>query len=412
MTDFILYIDNIIEYCISTMKNPYLGFNYFLFYCSFAMLLLMLAYASATKILQDFRKRRYKELWMQFYGEIKSLFFSTDSAQVDLPFLQRLDEYFGRNHILLKKGIKRVAFENALLLIISEREDAISMGRQTAYQFSLVEASAAALRSRSVSRQLRGCQQAGAYLYEPSIPLLLNLLRKQSSRLQYSVLLALADFRRPELIVDSFKIIENNIMANERIFRQVVSKMGDRKTELFGAIFELNSPILTPNFLNYIDTYSANVYFDQIIVMGKSEDIELRIAAIRGIAASKNSRGTPELIDAIRAEEWEVRAAAAKGMQSISSPEADSQLLCAICDRSWWVRYNAAKAVLMSPNHKELVEKVLQSEDLFAIDSLHYSAYTIGMMDIVALIQDQTVEEGVSEPFDTDNLAYSANASN
>lgn len=400
MTDLASYLKNIIEHCITAMKSPYLEFNYLIINFLLNALLFTLTCALITKVVHDSRNRRYRVLWTHFSGEIESLFFCTDSTQVDLAFLQRLDAYFECHRHLLKKSKQRAAFEDVLLLTMSEREDTVAMGRQTAYRFSLPKASCDNLKSISISRQMRGCQQAGAYLYKPAIPLLLNLLRKKSPQLQYNVLLALADFRRPGLVVESFKIIENDIIVNERIFREIVSKMDDQKTELFGAIFELNSPILTPSFLKYIDADSANVYLDQIIVMGNSEDTELRIAAIRGIAASKNSRGVPALIQALQAEEWEIRAAAAKGLKDISTQEADDQLLCAIFDNAWWVRYNAALALLTSPNRNELVEKTLQTEDPHAISSLQHAAHAMGMADIVTLIHERGVEADIDDTSD------------
>lgn len=304
---------------------------------------------------------------------------------------------------MLKKGRAREVFERALLRTMNENEEIAMEVRKTAYRFSFIEELLMNLNSNNVNRRLRGCQQVGAYLYEPAVPLLLKMLHFTLPQLQYSVLLALANFGRPELIVEAFQIIEHAVLVNDRTVREIVYKMGDRKSELFGAILKGNSPVLVPLFLKFIDMDSANTYLFNIINLSKTDDMELRIAAVRALAQTKNQVVVPELIAALEAEEWEVRAAAAKGLQSVPHQDASFPLLQAMSDRAWWVRQNAALAALSLANPKKMIKKALLTNDPYALDSLYYAADILGMTEIVEEVKKKQKQNQSTENQPTKN---------
>lgn len=274
----------------------------------------------------------------------------------------------------------------------------MDMARQTAHRFLFVEESIGNLSSNKVAHQLRGCQQAHAYKYEPTVPLLLDLLREMSPALQYSALRALANFEDPQLVLSAFETIEHSLLVNDRTIREIIVMMGDRKTELFDGVFQRNSPILVPLFLKFIDTNSANVYLELILEMAQSEDMDLRIAAIRALAQSRDERVVPELIEALQAEDWEIRAAAAKALQSVPNQEVDVPLLHAVCDSSWWVRQNAATAALLMPHHRMLVKEIFLLGDAYAMESLRHAADN---MDMIHIIQQVEEEIALTEPTQT-----------
>lgn len=174
------------------MKNSYLYFNYSTICCVSIVLVIMLIYAVISKVLHANIERAYHTLLERFAKEIDALFFPTNDGQSDLPFSQRLEVYYEENISLLKKGQQRVAFQEALLNIMADKKEVICMGRQTASRFSYVEDAIADLKSGNITRQMRGCQQIGSYLYEPAIPLVFQILQTMSSKLQYSALMCLS----------------------------------------------------------------------------------------------------------------------------------------------------------------------------------------------------------------------------
>lgn len=379
------------------MYNSDLYTNYLIIVSIFIVMIIMIVYAIVTKLLQDYLKRRHGMLLKRYLGEIKQLFQAPDRK-----FSHQLDDYYKQNGNILKRGMEREVFETALLQILNENEMIRHKARETAYRFSFEQESIANLSSNNLTRQLQGCQQVGAYLYEDGIPLLFQMLSYPMPQLQYITLLSLAEFGQPELIVQAFDIIEYAVLVNDRAVREIVRKMGDRKSELFDAILKGNSSILVPLFLKFMDSDSANTYLDRIITFTKSEDMELRIAAVRALTQTKNKQVVLALIDAMQDKDWEVRAAAAKGLQAIPDQDSYFPLLHAMSDPAWWVRQNAAVAVLSLPSPESLIKKALLSGDAYALDSLYHAADRLGMTNTVKEIQEQLDENEIQQPKEDD----------
>ncbi len=375
------------------MKNPSLyHYNYLVITIISVILIIMLLYAIFAKIAHDYIKHRNGILLEKFTKEIKELLFPTDKQQIELAFLQRLYVYYMQNSRLLKRGRERSLFEEALLQCINKDRENADKALEIANCFSFSEESIPNLTSNNTARRLKGCQQAGAYLYEAAIPFLFKILHILSPQLQYSALISLAEFGDPDLVVRSFEMIEHVILVNDRAVREIVGKMGNKKSDLFYMILDGNSPILVPLFLKFIDEGSANLYLSQIMVLAKSDDIEMRIAAIRALAETKNKKVLSELIDALEDEEWEVRAAAAKGIREIPDQQAYAPLLKAMSDSAWWVRQNAALTALSLPKPEVFIKEALQSRDNYAIDSLTYAANVMNMSEIINMISSYQSE--------------------
>lgn len=369
------------------MRDPSLySFNYLVLASISVLLIIMLLYAIFAKIAHDYVEHRNGILLEKFTNEINELISPTDKQQMEFAYLQRLYVYYMQNRRLLKNGRERILFEEALLHSINRNSENTDKVLEIANRFSFPEESTQNLTSNNTTRKLKGCQQAGAYLYEPAIPLLLKMLRFLSPQIQYSTLTALAEFGDPELVVEAFETIEHVILVNDRAIREIVGKMGNKKSDLFYMILKGNSSLLVPLFLKFMDEESANLYLGQIMDLAKSEDKEIRIAAVRALAVTKNKSVLFELIDALEDEEWEVRAAAAKGIREIPDQQAYAPLLHAMSDTAWWVRQNAALTALSLPNPELFIKEAFQSGDNYAIDSLTYAANIMNMSDIINVL--------------------------
>lgn len=349
------------------------SFNYYVIGVVSLILVSMLAYALVAKLFHERRMLRHSTLLKQYLADIEALV---------LAGRQQIDLFCEENPCLCKVGIKRDVFEEALLQTINRNDEYADRAREIAHKFAFPEEAMVNLKSDNPIRRLKGCQQAGTYLHEPALPLLFDLLHFTVPQLQYNALLALASFRQPAYVVQSFDMVKDALLVNDRTVREIVEKMGDKKAQLFQEILETDSPVLISLFLTFIDEASANVYLDDIAALADSPDVELRISAMRALSETKNKRALPELIEALADEAWEVRAMAAKGMRQIPN-EAHLPLLRAMKDTAWWVRQNAAFTALEMPRPEVLVKKVLQSGDPYAIDAMQYAAEMMGMAPMV-----------------------------
>lgn len=199
------------------------------------------------------------------------------------------------------------------------------------------------------------------------------------------------------MILQAFEIVEKNIHLNDYAVRKIIDNMKDKKQELFEGIFKTNSSVLMALFLQFIDKHSANTYLDKIMFIAKSDNTNLRLAAIHALAQTENKKIVPDLISALEADEWEIRAAAAKGLESIPTQKAENSLLRALRDQTWRVRQNAASAALSMSNHEFMIKQTLLSEDPNAIDSLFYAADTKGMSHTFIAIQEGLQEHSIQK---------------
>lgn len=254
------------------------------------------------------------------------------------------------------------------------------------------------LQARRAAKVLHGCMQARYYVYRPAIPYLLQCLSRPSLRMQYDILMTLARFDDPDIIVQAFDIIKDAIQINERSIREIVKWMSDaNRTVLFDKILDIKSEHLSTLFLKFMDQGSANALKEKIIPLANDDQPkELRIAAVKGIAATKNPALVPRLIEALKDPEWELRTVAASGLGGMQDERAIAPLLEAICDRAWWVRQNAATALLSFPDSHQIITKVIEANDRYAYESLCYAADIKGKGELVKQIAEELNYDPVS----------------
>lgn len=292
-----------------------------------------------------------------------------------------------------KQRIKRQRYadlmEEILFELIELDTEKSAFARNIAYDLGFAQQSVVNLKKRSNLHIMHGCMQARIYLYHPAVPYLLHNLNDQYPQLQYSILLALSRFDDPQAIQQAFSRLQNALLVNERVIREIVNWLSPKnRTELFRCVLEQSSDALKSMFIKCMDQESALVFKDDIRqLFSDDNDFELRIAAIKAMAASKDHAFIPELTQALQNSNWQMRSVAAKGLAAVPDERVLQPLLQAICDSNWWVRQNAALTLLSFPYPESITQDVIQTNDRYAIDSLYYAA-EIKSMDIpLALLQ-------------------------
>lgn len=103
-----------------------------------------------------------------------------------------------------------------------------------------------------------------------------------------------------------------------------------------------------------------------LCLASRAPDVELRIAAVRGLAALGHPAAEPALLSALSDEVWMVRSAACEAAGRIGLPAAIPALVEQLEDPVWWVRFRAgeALAVLGEAGRERLRRLALSGGDL------------------------------------------------
>lgn len=265
--------------------------------------------------------------------------------------------------------------EELLFNLVEHGGQAAEAARVIGYELGYPDLTIGHLKSKQTSRILHGCMAAGIYIYRPAIPYLLALLKQNISN-QYDVLKAIAQFDEPKLVAEALTIIHNHFYVNERIITDIVNGTSDdNRILLFDLILDIGSDHLSAMFIKRMDDQSASKLCSKLTQLLQSDcSKELRIAALKAIAATGRPLFVPELLHALQDSDWEIRSVAATGLQMIPDERAFPALLRGITDLQWWVRQNSALALLALPYPEYAFIMVYQLGDRYAFESLQYAA--------------------------------------
>ena len=368
-------------------SNFQLGFYELLIISLFVILVGTFIFTIISKLVYDRQNVWYEREKRKLRAEIEEL----------VPLIAK-DEFPEELKIFVKKNrrvkTKRRYFElmEEILFDLIENDDKKAYGAYTiASELKFPSESVKNLKKRSKSSVIRGCMQARAYLYKPAIPYLMNHLYDTTLNMQYDILVALAYFNDPEIIIQAFEIIQKSVLVNQRTTCQVLKRTHpENRKVLLDGILDLDSEYLSSLFLKCIDRDTTLSVINKIIpLFGEEYMKELRIAAIKAISTIKDKTLIPELIQALQDSQWELRAVAANGLEMIPDERALQALLTAVCDPEWWVRQNAAMALLAFPSPEINMMQVLKTKDLNAIDNLKNAAEQKNMSNILNDLQEK-----------------------
>jgi hypothetical protein len=96
---------------------------------------------------------------------------------------------------------------------------------------------------------------------------------------------------------------------------------------------------------------------------------EVRIKALKSLAAIGYVPSIDPYISLLKSPEWEERMLAAKLIGSLREKKVLQELTQLLHDPVWWVRSQAGQSVMMFPKGRQVLQKVAEnSTDLFARD--------------------------------------------
>ena len=137
-----------------------------------------------------------------------------------------------------------------------------------------------------------------------------------------------------------------------------------------------------------VKAIGENGYFslaEQVMPLLSNNQLNARIDAVRTLGRLCYEPAREFILALASNERWEMRAVVATALGCYGSKQCLETLLILLCDREWWVRYRAAESLLGYPDREELLRRVRQTGDKFALEMMEF-----------AVRKDELVQKGVA----------------
>ena len=137
-----------------------------------------------------------------------------------------------------------------------------------------------------------------------------------------------------------------------------------------------------------VKAIGENGYFDLaelVMPLLSNNQLNARIDAVRTLGRLCYEPARESILALAANERWEMRAVVASALSCYGATPCLETLLTLLCDREWWVRYRAAESLLCYPDQDELLRRVRQTDDRFALEMMEF-----------ALRKDQLEHKGVA----------------
>jgi len=230
----------------------------------------------------------------------------------------------------------------------------------------------AQVKSRNHRISALGYYRAGIYSITEAAEDMELALDLDSSENQFGILMGLARMGGAEALIRAFEKIKENVLVNDRGIIEILSAFpdGEEKEKLFRTMIKSDTEYFTILFLKALGKDMAKLLMDDINLVFKNGNKEVRAAAIHGLSTLGEKVPAKILIKALEDKDWEIRALAAKALKPVKTSEASSALYNVLFDQQWWVRQNAANSLTEHPGYEALFIKASESGDEYARDSI------------------------------------------
>jgi len=336
---------------------------FFLLICAFSGLLI---FSIVNKILLVARNKDDTKSRKGIIARIDSFIKGSD-----VNFKEDLDSYYAS---AANRGNDFLKALDSYLLSVLENPGGKDRSRYIAIanRFNFPADSLAQIRSGNVRMIALGSRRAGLYLCQEAVADMINALDILSSENQFEILMGLARIGIADNMQRAFEKINKNILVNERAVIGILGAFpeGKEKKNLFHNIISGNFDYVKALFLKAMDREMARKMKNELIAVLRSGNNEIRISAIRGIAALGEEAPAEILIQALKDNDWEVRALAAKALGQVKTSESSTALYNALFDHQWWIRQNAANSLLGHPGYETLFVLAAESGDEYTKDSI------------------------------------------
>lgn len=353
-----------------------------------AFIILIFIYLLYEKLFEIWKMKKEKVYKQEILPYIDGLFAEIEEVYPREDHIMKLKN-------MAKVKLKREIITNRILYYLSMftgnmQKNIVKLSEE----IGLVEYEIEELKSKDHFKRALAAKDLGELRIRKSAPTLLRTLNKESSDIQYHILMALAKIGDEGAFIAGFnKIGRRKLRLSERSLTEVIdSYEGDKRT-LYKEMIESSNVYLSTLFIKSAGNYMDIALSDLISKYLKDEYKDRRIAAIKAIGQSGDIRFINQIVEKLKDEEWEVRAAAAKSIGRIGGYENLDSLVDALGDREWWVRFNAARSILEIPQGTNKLAKVMEGQDRFAKDILISAMEDSGVLDDIYLYENATEKE-------------------
>lgn len=111
----------------------------------------------------------------------------------------------------------------------------------------------------------------------------------------------------------------------------------------------------------------------QVIPLLSSPQLNMQIDATRTLGQLAYRPAYEKILSMARHERWELRAIVATALASFGVDDNIDPLIALLCDREWWVRFRAAESLIQGSNTDEILHKVREKQDRFALEMFQFS---------------------------------------
>ena len=112
---------------------------------------------------------------------------------------------------------------------------------------------------------------------------------------------------------------------------------------------------------------------NRVLPLLESPKINMRIDATRTLGQLAYTPAYQSILALSRSDRWELRAVVAAALSSFGADENAETLIDLLCDREWWVRFRASESLLKCSSTEEIVRRVEERHDRFALEMMHFA---------------------------------------
>lgn len=104
-----------------------------------------------------------------------------------------------------------------------------------------------------------------------------------------------------------------------------------------------------------------------------SQQLNMQIDATRTLGQLAYQPAYEKILAMAQSSHWELRAVVATALASFGADSNTDTLIQLLCDKEWWVRYRAAESLIRCSDHGDIVRRVEQRQDRYALEMLHFA---------------------------------------
>jgi len=112
---------------------------------------------------------------------------------------------------------------------------------------------------------------------------------------------------------------------------------------------------------------------DEVLPLLESPKTNMRIDAARTLGQLAYAPAYESILALSRSDCWELRAVVATALSSYGADESEDTLIDLLCDCEWWVRLRASESLLKCTNTEEVVRRVEERHDRYALEMMHFA---------------------------------------